>query len=62
MIVRGDQFNLAVEDGRISRQRLDQSVARVLAAKTSLGLTNKKKLVNLDAISDTLDWPGCGFG
>ncbi|HEV8415498.1 MAG TPA: glycoside hydrolase family 3 protein [Bryobacteraceae bacterium] len=47
----------AVEDGRISRQRLDQSVARVLAAKLSLGLSNKKKLVNLDAISDTLDSP-----
>jgi beta-N-acetylhexosaminidase len=45
----------AVEDGRISRQRLDQSVARVLAAKLSLGLSNKKKLVNLDAISDALD-------
>jgi len=47
----------AVEDGRISRQRLDQSVARVLAAKLSLGLSNKKKLVNLDEISDTLDSP-----
>jgi beta-N-acetylhexosaminidase len=47
----------AVEDGRISRQRLDQSVARVLAAKLSLGLSNKKKLVNLDTISDTLDSP-----
>jgi beta-N-acetylhexosaminidase len=47
----------AVEDGRISRQRLDQSVARVLAAKISLGLSGKKKLVNLDAISDALDSP-----
>jgi beta-N-acetylhexosaminidase len=47
----------AVEDGRISRQRLEQSVARVLAAKISLGLTNKKKLVSLDAISDVLDSP-----
>ena len=47
----------AVEDGRISRQRLDQSVARVLAAKLALGLSNKKKLVNLDAISDVLDSP-----
>lgn len=46
----------AVEDGRISRQRLDQSVMRVLAAKISLGLY-KKKLVNLDAISDVLDSP-----
>jgi beta-N-acetylhexosaminidase len=47
----------AVEDGRISRQRLEQSVTRVLAAKISLGLTNKKKLVNVDAISDVLDSP-----
>jgi beta-N-acetylhexosaminidase len=46
----------AVEDGRISRQRLDQSVMRILSAKISLGL-NKKKLVNLDAISDVLDSP-----
>jgi beta-N-acetylhexosaminidase len=29
----------------------------VLAAKFALGLTNKKKLVNLDAISDVLDSP-----
>ncbi|HEY2842000.1 MAG TPA: glycoside hydrolase family 3 protein, partial [Bryobacteraceae bacterium] len=47
----------AVENGRLSRQRLDQSVARVLAAKASLGLSSKKKLVNLDAISDVLDSP-----
>ena len=47
----------AIEDGRISRQRLDQSVSRVLAAKFVLGLTNKKKLVNLDAITDILDSP-----
>jgi beta-N-acetylhexosaminidase len=47
----------AVEDGRISRQRLEQSVTRVLAAKLALGLANKKKLVNIDAISDVLDSP-----
>jgi beta-N-acetylhexosaminidase len=47
----------AVEDGRISRQRLEQSVTRVLAAKLALGLTSKKKLVNVDAISDVLDSP-----
>jgi beta-N-acetylhexosaminidase len=46
----------AVENGRISRQRLDQSVLRVLEAKVSLGLT-KKKLVDLDAITDVLDSP-----
>ncbi|MBZ5634984.1 MAG: hypothetical protein LAO55_17825 [Acidobacteriia bacterium] len=47
----------AVEDGRISRQRLEQSVVRVLTAKIALGLSSKKKLVNLDAISDVLDSP-----
>lgn len=47
----------AVEDGRISRKRLDQSVTRVLAAKISVGLSSRKKLVNLDAISDVLDSP-----
>ena len=47
----------AVEDGRISRQRLEQSVTRVLAAKLALGLNNKKKFVNVDAISDVLDSP-----
>src|SRR5579862_4672188 len=47
----------AVEDGRITRQRLEQSVTRVLTAKIALGLSNKKKLVNLDAISDVLDSP-----
>ncbi|MGH9594126.1 MAG: glycoside hydrolase family 3 protein, partial [Bryobacteraceae bacterium] len=46
----------AVGKGRISRQRLDQSVLRVLTAKVSLGLT-KKKLVDLDAITDVLDSP-----
>ncbi len=46
----------AVGNGRISRQRLDQSVARILTAKISLGLT-RKRLVNLDAISDILDSP-----
>ena len=30
---------------------------RVLTAKLSLGLTNKKKLVNLDTISDVMDSP-----
>ena len=47
----------AVEDGRISRKRLDQSVTRVLAAKISVGLSNRRKIVNLDAISDVLDSP-----
>src|SRR5260370_42182281 len=46
----------AVEARRITRERIDESVARVLFAKARLGL-NKKKLVNLEGISDTIDSP-----
>ncbi len=46
----------AVESGRIPRVRIEQSVARVVAAKIRLGLM-KKKLVDLDAIADELDTP-----
>jgi beta-N-acetylhexosaminidase len=46
----------AVIKGRISRQRLDDSVARVLAAKVRLGL-NRKRLVNLEEIADEVDSP-----
>jgi len=46
----------AVESGRISRKRLDESVTRVLAAKVRLGLT-RKKLVNLEDIADVVDSP-----
>jgi beta-N-acetylhexosaminidase len=46
----------AVENGRISRRRLDESVTRVLAAKVRLGLT-RKKLVNLEDIADVVDSP-----
>jgi beta-N-acetylhexosaminidase len=46
----------AIERGRISKQRIDQSAARVLEAKVRVGLF-KKKLVDLDAISDALDTP-----
>ena len=44
----------AVASGRLSRQRIDQSVTRVLEAKVRVGLT-KKKIVDLDAVSDALD-------
>ncbi len=44
----------AVESGRISRQRIDDSALRVLAAKIRLGLT-KSKLVNIDTVADVLD-------
>jgi len=46
----------AVQEGRISRKRLDESVNRVLAAKAHLGLKSKK-LVDLEAIADVVDSP-----
>ena len=46
----------AIKSGRLSRQRLDQSVAKVLAAKARLGL-NRKKVVDLHAIGDVIDAP-----
>lgn len=46
----------AVQRGRISRQRIDESVAKVLAAKARLGL-NRKKVVDLDGIDDIVDSP-----
>jgi len=46
----------AVQDGRISRKRLDDSVNRVLAAKAHLGLRSRK-LVDLEAIADVVDSP-----
>src|SRR5580698_1691250 len=49
----------AVEQGRISRKRLDESVNRVLAAKARLGLRGKK-LVDLEAIADVVDSPESG--
>ncbi len=44
----------AVQSGRITRQRIEQSVMRVLAAKARVGL-QRNKLVNLEEISDVLD-------
>jgi beta-N-acetylhexosaminidase len=44
----------AVERGQISRQRIDDSVMRVLAAKIRVGII-KKKMVDLDEVSDVLD-------
>ncbi len=46
----------AVQSGRITRKRLDESVNRVLAAKVRLGLT-RKRLVNLEDIADVVDSP-----
>jgi beta-N-acetylhexosaminidase len=46
----------AVQRGRITRQRIDESVAKVLAAKVRVGL-NRKKVVELDGIDDIIDSP-----
>ena len=44
----------AVKSGRISRQRIDASAAKVMAAKQKVGLL-RSRFVNLDRISDDLD-------
>ncbi|HYL75343.1 MAG TPA: glycoside hydrolase family 3 N-terminal domain-containing protein [Bryobacteraceae bacterium] len=46
----------AVESGRLTRQRIDESVTKVLAAKARLNL-NKKKVVELDHIAEAVDSP-----
>ncbi len=46
----------AVNDGRISRKRLDQSVARVLSAKLRLGL-NRSRSVDVEKFSDVFEDP-----
>jgi len=46
----------AVGRGRISRKRIDDSALRILEAKVRLGLT-KKKVVDIDAVSEALDLP-----
>ena len=46
----------AVRRGAISRERLDESVVRVLTAKARLGL-NRRRLVDLDTMMDDLDTP-----
>jgi beta-N-acetylhexosaminidase len=46
----------AVVRGRLTRQRIDDSVARVLSAKARLGLY-RNKLVNLEDIADVVDSP-----
>jgi len=44
----------AVENGRLKRARIDESVMRVLEAKVRVGVI-KKKFVDLDEISDVFD-------
>jgi beta-N-acetylhexosaminidase len=46
----------AVRRGQISQKRIDQSVARVLAAKIKVGL-DRGRLVDLEAISDVVNSP-----
>ncbi len=47
---------LAVESGEISRQRLDQSVRKILEMKASVGL-NKARLVDLTQLSSVIAKP-----
>ncbi len=46
----------AVQEGKITRKRLDESVAKVLAAKVRLGL-NRKSQANLDGIGEVFNAP-----
>ena len=46
----------AVQSGRLTRARIDESVARLLAAKERLGL-DKRATMDLEAISDQIDMP-----
>ncbi|HLH17435.1 MAG TPA: glycoside hydrolase family 3 N-terminal domain-containing protein [Bryobacteraceae bacterium] len=46
----------AEQSGRLSRQRIRESVARLLAAKERLGL-ERKRFVDVEALADTLDAP-----
>jgi len=46
----------AVADGRLTRARIDESLARLLAAKERVGL-DRKRFVDLEAISDEVGAP-----
>jgi beta-N-acetylhexosaminidase len=46
----------AVEDGRIPRRRIDESVVKILAAKEKVGL-DRKRLVNIEGLGDSLNAP-----
>ncbi len=46
----------AVEDGRISLGRLQESVVRILSAKEKVGL-DRKRFVDLEGLSDVVDDP-----
>src|SRR4051812_21531728 len=46
----------AEQRGRITRQRVQESVAKILAAKEKVGL-DRKRFVNVEALGDILDSP-----
>jgi beta-N-acetylhexosaminidase len=46
----------AEQSGRISRQRVQESVAKILAAKEKVGL-DRKRFVNVESLGDILDAP-----
>lgn len=46
----------AVQTGRLTRKRIDQSVAKILAAKVRVGLA-RQRMVNVEEISDTIESP-----
>ena len=46
----------AVQSGRLTRQRIQESVVKVLAAKERVGL-DRKRFVDLEGISDIVDSP-----
>jgi beta-N-acetylhexosaminidase len=46
----------AVQSGRLSRQRIQESVIKILSAKEKVGL-DKKRFVNVESIADTVDSP-----
>ena len=47
----------AVESGRITHRRLQESVVRILSAKEKVGL-DRKRLVDLEGIGDLVDRSG----
>ncbi len=46
----------AIKEGRLTRKRIDQSVAKILAAKLHLGLL-RQRFVNTENIADSIDNP-----
>jgi len=46
----------AVEDGRLTRRRIEESVVKILAAKVKAGL-DRKRLVNVEALGEVINSP-----